>query len=139
MFAELLKKAMFELNLNQVKVSELTGCSRAAISQYVSGKNEPSQQKKMEIAVALGLPEDYFLQLDPEPKIAADNVINVPVKVIAKLMKKSDEWVRQGLRDGVFPWGYAVKLTKWSYFISSQKFTEYTGIQIPVKGGVING
>ena len=23
----------------------------------------------------------------------------------AKLMKKSKEWVMQGLRDGVFPWG----------------------------------
>lgn len=134
MFAELLRKAMFELHLNQVKVSELTGTSRAAISQYLSGKNEPSKQKKMEMAVALGLPEDYFFQLDPKPEIAADGVFNVPVKLVAKLMKKSDEWVRQGLRDGVFPWGYAVKLSKWSYFINSKKFTEYTGIQIPVKG-----
>lgn len=37
------------------------------------------------------------------------------------------------LRDGVFPWGYAVKLTNWSYFISSVKFTEYTGIKVPLK------
>ena len=49
-------------------------------------------------------------------------------------MNKSKEWIMQGLRDGVFPWGYAVKLGKWSYFISSVKFTECTGIEIPLKG-----
>ena len=38
----------------------------------------------------------------------------------------------QWLRDGGFPWGYAVKMKNWSYFISSVKFTEYTGIDIPV-------
>ena len=54
------------------------------------------------------------------------------VPLAAKLMKKSKEWVMQGLRDGVFPWGYAVKLTNWSYFISSVKFTEYTGIEVPL-------
>ena len=47
-------------------------------------------------------------------------------------MGKSKEFVMQGLRDGVFPWGYAVKMKNWSYFISSVKFTEYTGIEIPV-------
>lgn len=46
-------------------------------------------------------------------------------------MKKSPRFVRRGLQDGVFPWGYAVKLDHWSYFISSVKFTECTGIQIP--------
>ena len=58
---------------------------------------------------------------------------NLPVTLAAKLMGKSKEWVKQGLRDGVFPWGYAVKLTNWSYFISSVKFTEYTGIKVPLK------
>ncbi len=49
-----------------------------------------------------------------------------------KLLGKFKEWVMQGLRDGVFPWGYAVKLTIWSYFISSVKFTEHTGIEVPM-------
>lgn len=135
MFKDELRKAMYELGLNGVRVAELTGLSRASISQYLSGKNEPSGNKKKEIAVALGLDENYFQMMEPEIVIDKNNVFNVPVKLVAKLMGKSDEWVRQGLRDRVFPWGYAVKLSKWSYFINSKKFTEFTGIQIPIKGG----
>lgn len=49
----------------------------------------------------------------------------------ARLMHKRPAFVRQGLRDGVFPWGYAVKTgTRYSYYISPAKFTEYTGISI---------
>lgn len=58
-------------------------------------------------------------------------MVHLPVELVAKLMKKSPRFVRRGLQDGVFPWGYAVKLEHWSYFISSVKFTECTGIQIP--------
>ena len=64
----------------------------------------------------------YWLSEKPEAP-TMDDVMN----------GKSKEWVKQGLRDGVFPWGYAVKLTNWSYFISSVKFTEYTGIKVPLK------
>jgi hypothetical protein len=55
------------------------------------------------------------------------------VAIAAKLMGKSTQWLAQGLRDGVFPFGYAVKMKEWSYFISSVKFTEYTGINVPMK------
>lgn len=49
----------------------------------------------------------------------------------AKLMNVSEQFVRIGLQKGVFPWGYAVKLsTQWTYFISSQKFEEHTGIKV---------
>ena len=48
-------------------------------------------------------------------------------------MGKSIQFVAKGLQDGVFPWGYAVKMKDWSYFISSVKFTEYTGIKVPIR------
>ena len=78
--------------------------------------------------------ENYFDTFLPQAKIQS-RVINLPVKTAAKLMGKSADWVMQGLRDGVFPWGYGVKIagsSKYSYFISSVKFTEYTGIPIPL-------
>ena len=32
---------------------------------------------------------------------------------------------------GIFPFGYAVKMsTQWTYYISPQKFTEHTGITV---------
>lgn len=122
---------MSELALSQVDVRKLTGIGASSISQYLSGKNEPSEARKKEIARALGVQEDYFNQFLPETKIQHDGVVNLPVPLAAKLMGKSEGWIRQGLRDRVFPWGYAVKMKEWSYYISSVKFTEYTGIEIP--------
>lgn len=132
-FAEKLKVLMGELDLSQSKLSDLTGIGKSSISQYLSGKNEPSKDRKKEIARKLGVQEDYFDTFETAATVQHDGVFNLPVTLAAKLMGKSKEWVKQGLRDGVFPWGYAVKLTNWSYFISSVKFTECTGIKVPLK------
>lgn len=134
-FADKLKKLMKELDISQSKLSDLTGIGKSSISQYLSGKNEPSKDRKQEIARALGVQDNYFEMFEPAATVqhgGVVKVVNLPVTLAAKLMKKSKEWVMQGLRDGVFPWGYAVKLTNWSYFISSVKFTEYTGIEVPL-------
>lgn len=132
-FAEKLKVLMSELDLSQSKLSDLTGIGKSSISQYLSGKNEPSKDRKKEIARTLGVQENYFEQFETAATVQHDSAVNVPVPLIASLMGKSKEWVMQGLRDGVFPWGYGVKMTKWSYFISSVKFTEFTGIEVPLK------
>lgn len=134
-FAEKLNNLMIELDLSQSKLSNLTGVGKSSISQYLSGKNEPSKERKKEIARKLGVQEDYFDTFEAAVTIQHDDVVNLPISLVAKLMKKSKEWVMQGLRNGVFPWGYAVKLKNWSYFISSVKFTEYTGIKVPLKDG----
>lgn len=53
------------------------------------------------------------------------------VKKVAELMGDSDEPFRRGLQQGLFPWGYAVKTSsKYTYWISPIKFTEYTGIKV---------
>lgn len=149
-FDEKLKKLMRELGINQKKLSDMTGIGRPSISQYLTGKNEPTKKRRKEIARALGVPEDYFEELGDIPQGIRANVpaqmfedapqdvcVNVPVHIAAKLMGKSYSWVAQGLQDGVFPWGYAVKLKDWSYFISSVKFTEHTGIPVPLKNGAL--
>jgi hypothetical protein len=53
------------------------------------------------------------------------------VQETAKLMGKSQDFVRIGLQRNLLPFGYAVKTGKqrFSYFISKQKFTEATGIK----------
>lgn len=132
-FADKLKNLMEELNLTQSKISELTGISKPNISQYVSGKHEPSKERKKKIACALGVQEDYFETFEPIAKIQCDEVINLPVILVAKLMHKSKEFVEDGLQQGRFPWGYAVKMKNWSYWINSKRFSEIEGIQIPVK------
>lgn len=50
------------------------------------------------------------------------------VKDAARLMGKSEQFVRVGLQQGVFPFGYAVKIsTKYTYYISDEKIKEYIG------------
>ena len=53
----------------------------------------------------------------------------VPVEVAAKLMDKGAEWVRAGLVQKELPIGAAFKVSgnTYSYYISPQKFMEYTG------------
>ena len=53
------------------------------------------------------------------------------VSKTAELMNVSEQFVRVGLQKGVFPFGYAVKMSgHWTYFISLQKFEEHTGIRV---------
>lgn len=63
------------------------------------------------------------------------------VKDAAKALGTSEQFVRKGLQLGVFPWGYAVKTSsKYTYWISAEKFQEDTGIKIDLsckKGGSI--
>ncbi len=52
------------------------------------------------------------------------------VEEAAKLMGASPQFVRNGLRQGAFPFGWAF-LTPggktWSYYISRKKFEEFVG------------
>lgn len=53
------------------------------------------------------------------------------VKQAATLMGVSEQFVRVGLQQKVLTFGCAIKnKSKWSYFISTQKFIQETGIQI---------
>ena len=128
MFSEMLKKAMQEKDMNLTALSAATGIGKSSISQYLSGKNEPPDKKKTTIAIAMGLPADYFKKVQIQSDLSSSEV-NLSVIVAAKLMGKSKEFVYQGLKDGVFPWGYAVKMGKnWSYYISPVTFQKCTGL-----------
>ena len=49
----------------------------------------------------------------------------------AKLMHVSPQFIRIGLQQGKFPWGFAIKMSgRWTYWISRQKFEESTGIKV---------
>ena len=85
-FAEKLKALMGELDLSQSKLSDLTGIGKSSISQYLSGKNEPSKDRKKEIARKLGVQEDYFDTFETAATVQHDGVFNLPVTLAAKLM-----------------------------------------------------
>lgn len=130
MFKDLLKSAMDEAGMNATALSAATGIGKSSISQYLSGKIVPPDKKKEHIALSMGLEADYF----KKSEVKADIDINssrMTVEQTAAFMHKRASFVRKGLQDGVFPFGYAVKVSgHYSYFISKAKFTECTGIPV---------
>lgn len=59
------------------------------------------------------------------------NTEKLTVQEAARLMGKSEMFVRIGLQRNILPFGYAVKTGKerWSYYISREKFRQATGIK----------
>lgn len=64
-------------------------------------------------------------------KCQPDNKLSM-VQKAAKLMNKSPQFIRIGLRNGNLPIGSAVLSDsgKWSYYISPKLFYEFTGKEI---------
>lgn len=134
-FSEKLKKAMQDLNINQAQVVGLTGKSKGSVSQYISGKQIPSEKVQCDIAVSLGLAPDYFTKADESAISFSSKDNEIPklnVEDAAKLLHMNHNTVRKGLQQGVFPWGYGIKTSgnRWVYFINAKRFAEIEGIAI---------
>lgn len=137
MFQEKLQEAMEKLGLNQAKMSTMTGISKASISQYLSGNQVPPESKQREIALALGLKPDYFQQEQKISEILAKRgrIDELPVEVAARLMGMTRATVEKGLKQGRFPWGYAIKTSEdgirnWRFFINAKSFAIVERIDI---------
>lgn len=138
MFNEKLKKAMQDLNLKQSQVAGMTGKSKGSISQYLSGKQIPSEDVQRDIAVSLGLEPDYFSRPDEKPPAfevepvarKSGSIRRLTVKEAAALLGVDKMTVSKGLQQGVFPWGYGVKTTdkSWTYIINADSFSRIEGI-----------
>lgn len=125
MFAEKLKKAMETLEINQKQLCAMTGIGKSSISQYLSGRNEPTADRQKKIALALGLKGNYFDPYGEYPKLKTYGKIkSLMVADAAKLLGMNANTVRKGLQQGVFPWGYAIKTSenRWTYFINAKSF-----------------
>lgn len=130
-FNEELKNVMQDLRLSQIQLSNLTGIGKSSISQYLSGKNAPTEARQREIAISLGLAEDYF-KSDEFALVNANRISRLTVADTAKIMGMSKPSVAKGLQEGIFPWGYAVKGRgeKFVYFINAKRFAEIEGVTI---------
>ena len=124
MFAENLKVLMTEKGMSQQELAARIGKGKSSVSQYLSGKNIPKSDVKEKIAEVL---ECSILELEGHPLINnADELRNVSVAECAKILGKSEQFVRVGLQQGVLPFGVAVRTSsKYSYHISPKKLNEY--------------
>lgn len=59
--ADIIKLRMYEMKLNQVKLSELLGVSPSRISEYLSGKSEPTLKAAREISLKLNIDASIVL------------------------------------------------------------------------------
>lgn len=54
----------------------------------------------------------------------------ISVKEASKLMGKSEQFIRVGLRNNRLPFGVAVQLSsQWTYYISPKLFYDYIGYE----------
>lgn len=132
MFADNMRKQMAVHGITQSELSKITGIGRSSISQYLSGKNEPTAERKIVIAEAIGCRvvdldamETMSFPVDTDSKMK-----RLSVDQAARMLGMNHETVRKGLRQGVFPWGYAIHTSegRWSYFINAKKFAEVEGL-----------
>lgn len=63
---DVIKLRMYEMGLNQVKLSELLGISKSRVSEYLSGKSEPTLKIAREISVKLNIDADIVLGVPPQ-------------------------------------------------------------------------
>lgn len=128
--AERLQSAMKLANMTQAELAAQTGASRAAISQYLSGKNVPNMDRIKALADATGVTFDYLIGYGTAPATEVP-LKKISVKEAARCMGKSDQFVRIGLQRGLLPFGKAVPGTGrcWNYYINPAKFKEFVGAE----------
>ena len=130
MFADRIKAAMSEQGISQAELSKLTGIGRSSICQYLSGKIVPAPGRKALIAEVLGVDPE-----EPEPESIPpeeETVQRITVMKAARILHMNHVTLREGLKQGRFPWGYAVRKSenRWSYYINAKKFAETEGVRI---------
>ncbi len=134
MIAQKLKALMNERGMTQTELSLKTGIPKSGISQYLSGVHKPGMKALSALAKALDVPEE---DLDDERKIeySVTGIRNVPVKVAAEIMGKSQQYVRESLIKGTLPIGNANKVkSKYSFYISPKLLFEMTGVDVNADG-----
>ena len=128
-FAKRLKQAMDERQMTQAELADRIGKGRSSVSQYLSGKNIPKDDVQKRIAEVLECTVDFLnSEISTEDHSEISSTKNVSVSECAKLLGKSEQFVRIALQTGVAPFGFAVKnKTTFSYHISPKKLAEYMG------------
>ena len=122
MFAENLKAVMLDKGMSQQELAAKIGKGKSSVSQYLSGKNIPRDEVQKRIAEVLDCTVEFLNQGQIDPKESK----NISVAECAKILGKSEQFVRVALQTGVAPFGMAVKTkTRYDYHISPKKLYEY--------------
>ncbi len=126
-FASQLKKVMSDKGMSQAELAARIGKGKSSVSQYLSGKNIPKDDVQKKIAEVLDC-SVQFLNLELVEVGDVSESKNISVAECAKMIGKSEQFVRVALQTGAAPFGFAVKnKSVYSYHISPKKLSEYIG------------
>lgn len=127
-FASRLNQALAERQTSQTELAAAIGKGKSSVSQYISGKNVPKLEVQKQIADFLDCTVEWLNSDVPVNDHTEKGLKNVSVEQAAKMLGKSEQFVRVALQMGTAPFGFAAKnKTVWSYHISPKKLTEYIG------------
>ena len=127
-FAERLNQAMSERQVNQKELAAAIGKGKSSVSQYLSGRSVPRPDVQEAIAKFLDCTVEWLNSAVPASDHTEKGLKNVSVEQAAKMLGKSEQFVRVALQTGTAPFGFAAKnKTVWSYHISPKKLKEYIG------------
>jgi transcriptional regulator with XRE-family HTH domain len=127
-FASRLNQAMLERQVSQTTLAAAIGKGKSSVSQYISGKNVPKLEVQKQIADFLDCTVEWLNSDVPVNDHTEKGLKNVSVEQAAKMLGKSEQFVRVALQMGTAPFGFADKnKTVWSYHISPKKLNEYIG------------
>ena len=120
---------MDEKEISQTELAARIGKGKSSVSQYLSGKNIPKADVQEKIAEVLDCTVEFLNQDMVE---ADDQVVdskNISVAECARILGKSEQFVRIALQQGIAPFGFAVRnKSVYSYHISPKKLKEYMGM-----------
>ncbi len=106
--------------------------SHLSVSTYQAGQFQDLKSRKS-IADFLDCTVEWLNSEVPASDRSDMGLKNVSVEQAAKMLGKSEQFVRVALQMGTAPFGFAAKnKTVWSYHISPKKLTEYIGEGIVV-------
>lgn len=123
-FPSRLRVAIRSAGISQKMLADRAGCSSAAISRYLSGRDAPGEKMMQRLADALDTSVDQLTHgaatWSPARPIKVDDA--------ARCMGVSVGFVRRGMQRGELDIGNAIKCQKrWGYFISPPKLLALVG------------
>lgn len=123
-----LGSAMKMAGVSRTELAEAIGKNKASITMYLNGKVVPPAKVRAKIAEVLKVSADYFEEDDPVGTIG-----QLKTTTVGRLMGMGHVTIEEGLKQGVFPWGYAVETSegRYRYFINAKRFAEIEGIELP--------
>ena len=130
-FAGRLKLAMGQARIKQSELAAKIGAPRSAVSQYLSGKNEPGADRLAAIAEATGVTIDFLTGKEESPTAPVRKgwPEKITVEMAARCLRKSNQAVRVNIQNGRLPIGRALQGagSKFTYVITPERLRDEVG------------